>query len=496
MDDDSSPFIRILRTAALWLLLGGLSWWAFYSFAPVDPSGDSVIAVPGAHAQGAEDSTPTPDDSWDTYLPVWLIVLSLMLLALSSFFSGSEAAFFSIHRVRLRAMGEESGGTARKVARLMDNPGRLLTTILVGNTIVNVLIGLLLGTRVESAIHATWRELPDTLAYLGAIVGVTAALVLVGEITPKVLAVRTSERFARTVAWPLALIDQVIKPVRDGLLRFTDFLFRVTRFAELRAAPFITDEEFKSVFTNETAGEAIEEDERQMIRGILEFTDAQLREILVPRPDVVALSRDNTVADALNSFRKNAFSRMPVYGENLDQICGVVVMKDLLPHITQSNTDIRLGELVRPAFFAPETMTIRQFVREARQRRAHIAVVVDEYGGTEGIATLHDALEEVVGDIHEENEQDTLPYRELGNDTFRVEGNLPLDELSDLLGIPFEDSEHETVAGYLMGHSDKVLEVEDTFEVNGAEFVIEACKGKRVSSMRVRVLSRPGEEGA
>lgn len=495
MDEDGSPFIRILRTAAIWLLLGGLGWWAFYSFAPADTSGGGISAVQSAHAQGIAELPTVMDETWQTYLPVWLIATSVMLLALSSFFSGSEAAFFSIHRVRLRAMGEEEGGTARKVARLMDNPGRLLTTILVGNTIVNVLIGLLLGTRVESAIHATWNTLPDTLAYLYAIIGVTAALVLVGEITPKVLAVRTSERFARTVAWPLALIDQLIKPVRNGLLWFTDFLFRVTRFSELRAAPFITDEEFKSVFTNETAGEAIEEDERQMIRGILEFTDAQLREILVPRPDVVALSRDDTVADALESFRKNAFSRMPVYEENLDHICGVVVMKDLLPNITQSKTDVKLGELVRPAFFAPETMTIRQFVTEARQRRAHIAVVVDEYGGTEGIATLHDALEEVVGDIYEENEQDTLPYRSLGNDTFRVEGSFPIDELSELLGIAMEDTEHETVAGYLMSHSDKVLEVEDTFEVNGAEFVVEACKGNRVSALRVRVLKRPDGEG-
>ena len=495
MDEDSSPFIRILRTAAFWLLFGGLSWWAFYSFAPTDTSGGGLTAVQSAHAQSPAESKPANDETWGTHLPVWLIITSVGLLALSSFFSGSEAAFFSIHRVRLRAMGEEPGGTARKVARLMENPGRLLTTILVGNTIVNVLIGLLLGTRVESAIKIQWKDLPDVMAYLYAIVSITAALVLVGEITPKVLAVRTSERFARTVAWPLSAVDTLIKPVRNGLLRFTDFLFRVTRFAELRAAPFITDEEFKSVFTQEAAGEAIEEDERQMIRGILEFTDAQLREILVPRPDVVALSRDDTVADALESFRKNAFSRMPVYEENLDHICGVVVMKDLLPNITQSKTDTKLGELVRPAFFAPETMTIRQFVTEARQRKSHIAVVVDEYGGTEGIATLHDALEEVVGDIYEEDEQDTLPYRALGNDTFRVEGNFPIDDLSELLGIAMEDTDHETIAGYLMSHSDKVLEVEDTFEVNGTEFVVEACKGNRVSTLRVRVLKRPDEEG-
>lgn len=493
MDDDSSPYIRILRTMVLWAVFGGVSWWAFYSFAPAT-DGPAGFAVSSAQAQAADGGEEIAKASWQTFLPLWLIGMALVLLALSAFFSGSEAAFFSIHRVRLRAMGEDSSATPRKVAQLMESPGRLLTTILVGNTIVNVLIGLTLGTRVESAMKAAWG-VPEAVAYLGAIVGVTAALVLVGEITPKVLAVRTGEMFARAVVWPLTGLDHLIGPLRNGLLRLTDFLFRVTRFTELRAAPFITDDEFKSVFMNEAAAEAIEEDERQMIRGILEFTDAQLKEILVPRPDVMALQCDETVADALNAFREHAFSRMPVYDEDLDHISGVVVMKDLLPYIMKANTDVKLRGLVRPAFFAPETMTVRQFVTEARQRRAHIAIVVDEYGGTEGIATLHDALEEVVGDIHEEDEQSSLPYRKLGRDTFRVEGSMPTDELSELLGIPIEDEEHETVAGYLMGHSDTIPQVGDRFETDGAEFTVEACQGNRVETLKVRVLDRPPEVG-
>lgn len=495
MDDDSSPYIRILRTGAFWLLFGGLGLWTVYSFVPAGTPGGGFAAVAPAYAQDAgEPAIAVAGATWQTYLPIWLIALSVALLASSSFFSGSEAAFFSIHRVRLRAMGEEASGTSRKVARMMANPGRLLTTILIGNTIVNVLIGILLGTRVESAISVTWG-VSEAAAYGLAILVVTAALVLIGEITPKVLAVRTGETFARTVVWPLSAFDELLKPLRNSLLQFTNFLFRITRFAQLRAAPFITDQEFESVFMNESANEAIEEDERLMIRGILKFTDAQIREILVPRPDVVALSREGTVADALESFRENAFSRMPVFDEDLDHICGVVVMKDLLPNITRGETDAKLSDLMRSAFFAPETMTVRQFVTEARQRRAHIAIVVDEYGGTEGIATLHDALEEVVGDIHEENEESTLPYRKLGGDAFHVEGNLPLDELSALLELPFEDTEHETVAGYLMGHFDKILEVGDRLETNGAEFVVEECQGTRVSTLRVRVIDRPDEEG-
>ena len=183
-----------------------------------------------------------------------------------------------------------------------------------------------------------------------------------------------------------------------------------------------------------------------------------------------------------------------MYEEDLDHIQGVIVMKDLLPLIMRSETDRRLRELARPAFFAPESMTVQQFVTEARLRRVHIAIVVDEYGGTEGLATLHDALEEVVGDIHEEDEQEALPYRVLDKDTFRVEGNFPLDELSELLEMRLEDEEHETVAGYLMGHSDKVLEKGDRVEADGLAFMVEAVQGNRVEAVRVRVVDRPDPE--
>jgi CBS domain containing-hemolysin-like protein len=411
----------------------------------------------------------------------------VLLLCCSGFFSGSETAFFSIHSLRLRAMAEEETLTGATVARLMENPSRLLTTILVGNMIVNVLIGVLLGTRVETMLtpHFEWEPAPYLLA-----VGITTAvLVTFGEILPKVFAVSTGEAFARAAVLPLLAADRVLAPVRDSLLQFTEFLFRVAHFHDFHAAPFITDEEFKSVLAQDDVNGVLEEDERLMIRGILEFRDALLREILVPRPDVVCLPDDATVADALEMLRENAYSRMPVYNDNLDNVSGILVAKDLMPSYAKGEMDQPVRKFVRPCHFVPETMTVQQFVNDARRHHAHMAIVVDEYGGTEGIVTLEDALEEVVGDILHEEEETEAELQRIDDRVYRVGGSANLDDLNEELGIELEDEAHETLAGYLMDQMEKVPEPGDEVTSADARFVVEACEGKRALTVRIELLS-------
>ena len=225
-----------------------------------------------------------------------------------------------------------------------------------------------------------------------------------------------------------------------------------------------------------------------MIQGILEFSDAVLREILVPRPDVAALPEDATVREALALHREREFSRMPVFADNLDHVTGLLVAKDLLPSFAKGELSRRIDTLSRPVHFVPETMTVQQFVKDAQRHRAHLAVVVDEYGGTAGIVTLEDAIEQVVGEIMDEDEQEVLQYEKIAPDTYRVEGGLSLDELSEEIGIVLEDEEHETVAGFLMKQTDKVPEPGDEFSHDGLRFTVEACDGKRVSSVRIQIV--------
>ncbi|MCP4640844.1 MAG: HlyC/CorC family transporter [bacterium] len=452
---------------------------------PADEAGQQGHSTPGddnpeTHHLGAD---------WTDALPFSVLCAVAVLVAFSAFFSGSETAFFSIHRIRLRAMREEKGLTARLVTSMMDRPGKLLTTILLGNMIVNVLIGVLLGTRTEDLLE-TQFGLPVPLAYLLAVAVCTSVLVLFGEIGPKVFAVHTGERFARLASIPLLAVDKALAPVRDSLIMFTNGLFRVTRFHELRAAPFITDAELKSALSDGEAHGVIEEDERQMIQGILEFSDAFVREILVPRPDVIALPEDATVSEALDLLRDREFSRMPIFKDDLDHVTGLLVVKDLLPGFATGELSKPVRELARPVHFVPETMTVQQFVSDAQRHRAHLAVAVDEYGGTAGIVTLEDAIEQVVGDIMDGDEQEEPGYEKLDDNLYLVEGGLSLDELNELIGASLEDEEHETVAGLLMNLTDKVPEPGDEILHDGIQFTVEACDGKRVSSLRIRILRR------
>lgn len=416
----------------------------------------------------------------------------LLLLALSAFFSGCEVAFFSIHQVRLRGMREEGDLFARMVANLMQHPIRLLNTILIGNMIVNILISVILPPKLELIIEDGFHA-PQSISYILTVCLSTVILVFFGEITPKVFAVRTAEVFARTAVVPLRAVDWTLTPVRWSAVKFTEFLFRVTRFDRIQPAPFITDREFLSVLSDSEAQGVIEQEEGQMIQGIIEFGDAYLREILVPRPDVVSVSYSASVAEARELFRKHEFSRMPVHDEDLDHIRGVLVIKDLLQSIAEGRLDEQIGPLARPANFVPETMTLREFVKDAQRKRMHLSIVVDEYGGTEGIATLEDAIEEVVGDIRGEEVESEL-YKRLGKGLYVVDGGLPLDEFCDLIGIDLEDKDHETVAGFFIDHTNKVPQKGDHLACDDIVFTVEEVDGKRASSLHVRVLRELKQE--
>lgn len=455
---------------------------------PVGRSAPSGDAVEAAVASGAGVQPLTP--AWsETLSPAVLAVVAILLLC-SAFFSSSETALFSLHKLRVRSMREEEDVSGKLVAGMLDSPGRILTTILVGNMIVNVLIGVVLGTRVELALERAGMD-PPALAYVVAVLLTTAVLVVFGEILPKVFAVGAAEPLARAVAVPLTVIDKAFTPLRDALLGITDLVLRLARFHEVRAAPFITDEELRAVLTHGETRGVIEEEERQMIQGILEFSDAMLREILVPRPDVVAVPATATLREALEVLRESQYSRMPVYEDDLDHIVGLLVGKDMLPYVARGDLDRPVKSIMRPIHFVPETMTVQAFVKDAQRHRAHLAVVVDEYGGTAGTVTLEDAMEEVVGDIMDEGEREEPEYERVGEGEYRVDGGFGLDELSELIHVKLEDNSHETVAGFLMNQTEKIPEVGDRFEHAGVLFTVETVDGKRASSVRVQILQRP-----
>lgn len=455
-----------------------------------------VVAVSFA-SWAADDAIGTGADSIFFYMPISLIISLLFLIVGSAYFSASEVAFFSLHKIRLRSMADSASFASRGVATLMLHPGKLLITILIGNMIVNVLISVLLPTKMVLVFEKIYA-LPTALAYVLTVILSTFFLVFFGEIMPKVIAVRFSETFAKVAVIPMLVFDKLFNPIRISVLVFTSFLFKITRFDDIKAAPFITDDEFFSVLTESEAQGVIEEEEGQMIQGILESGDAMLREILVPRPDIIAIERSDTVGRALEVFKEHEFSRMPVYEENMDNITGLLLAKDILPFVFKGELDHSLSSLVRDVNFVPLTMTIQAFMRDAQHKRMHLAIVADEFGGTEGLVTLEDAIEEIVGDIQDVSDEPEPPkFTTLSEKVFRVDGGLPLDELSEQLSVNLEDGSHETVAGFFMEHSQKIAEKGDQLVHAGVQFEVEHVDGKRISSFKVELLEDvPKEDSA
>jgi CBS domain containing-hemolysin-like protein len=447
-----------------------------------------------AAGDGAAGAVVAP---WFTILTPNLLLVAAVLAGLSAFFSASEVAYFSLHKVKLRAMGESPVLLDRLAARNMDQPGALLATLLMGNTIVNVLLGTVLGEPMAQVFERSFL-MPTARSYALSVAVTTAGLLLTCEVFPKVLVLRHNAGFAQAAAFPVFVVDHLMRPLRAGIMAFVAFLFRITRFSELPPAPFMTDDEFRAVLEDSKASGVIEEEERQMIQGIIEFSDTTVREILVPRPDMIALSAAATAAEALEVVREHEYSRMPVYRDDLDDIVGVLHAKDLLPLAESGKLDMLIQDVARPAHFVPETMSLADFLKTAQRLHSHLALVVDEYGGTRGMVTLQDALREVVGDIGEEDDGLELLCETLGTGRYRVDGALPLEDLENLVGIVVDDEEHTTVAGFLMSKSEKIPEVGDEIIYAGVRFRIEQVREKRV--MRVLIDCPPelaaGEDGA
>ncbi len=474
---------------------------------PSQEQGGEAVAVDAATpelqvASSAGAKELPPDAENEPPFPPAVLTIVIILLLLSAFFSGSETAFTSLHKIRLRALSEEQTATGPLIARMMDNPAELLTTILVGNALVNVLIGVSLGGRMDILLGQTFASFGmsdyfDVAAtsYVLAVLLTTGILVFFGEVLPKVIAVTAPEKYARVACIPLYAADWLLSPLRQGSLWVTSVVFRVTRFSELQAAPFITDDELKAVLFDTEQKGLIPEEDLQMIEGILDFTDKRIREILTPRPDVIAINADASIDDALAMLREHEHSRMPVYQEDLDHVIGVLVIKDVLPRVARGEVHLEVRRFCRKAFFVPETMPVHEFVKFAQRRRTHLAVAVDEYGGTAGIVTLEDALEEVVGDIFDEGEVETSMVQPISDTEFRIDGGISLEELTANTGFqPEEETEHNTISGFLMEKAERVLIEGDAITVNGGVFTVEQMEGHRVVSLHMALVAPSGEE--
>lgn len=416
---------------------------------------------------------------------LFAIVLAVFLLGMSAFASGSEIAFFSLSPSDLNSMDPEKNSKDRNIEFLREDSERTLATILVTNNFVNVTIIMLCNFIFGSIIdfgNAYW------LQFLCITVLLTFLLLLFGEIMPKVFARQNPLSFcrsfvggilfARKLFWPIETILLRSSVVAEHILRKDNHVLSVD---ELGQALDLTDK-------NEI------KDEQSMLRGIIRFGDESVKEIMTSRKDVVDIDIKTPFSKVVKCIVENNYSRIPVYQDNSDNIRGVLYIKDLLLHIGKPDT-FRWQSLIRPPYFVPETKKVDDMLREFQDNRVHIAIVVDEFGGTSGIVTLEDVLEEIVGEIHDEYDDDDKTYRRINSNTYVFDGKTLLSDFSRILNIPddeFSDIEGEadTLAGLMLEMKGDFPSVHETFEYDNFLFEILEISERRIASVKVVIKDK------
>jgi putative hemolysin len=408
----------------------------------------------------------------------WILVAAIVVLfAVSALVALAETAFTRANRIRMLALVEEGNKRAQQLVEMLDSPVSTLNSVLLVVLAAQLGAATLVGVLLEHLLGAVGVA-------VGTFVEVGVFFVF-AEVAPKTYAVQHTERAALRVT-PLLHFLTNFPPMRllsRGLIGLANV---VLPGRGLRQGPFVTEEEIRTMADVAAEEQAIESQERRLIHSIFEFGDTLVREVMTPRPDMVAVEADDTVASAIQQAIDRGFSRLPAYEDSTDNIIGLVYLKDLvsLDRAGRGSDPVRVA--VRPAVFVPEQKRVAELLREMQQKQFHMAMVIDEYGGTAGLVTMEDLLEEIVGEIADEYDRDEPQLERLGDGELRVPGRTPIDDVNEELDVELPSDEWDTVGGLLFNLLGHVPEEGETVCFQGLEFRAERVQGHRIVSVYVR----------
>ncbi|NWG14058.1 MAG: HlyC/CorC family transporter, partial [Acidobacteria bacterium] len=415
-------------------------------------------------------------------LVIYFILLGFSLL-LSLFFSASETAFMTVDRLRLKYQAEAGDKAAQAVRGIVSRPERLLGVILLGNNVSNIAAASIVTLLVTTYAPRGYVEKGSVAA--SALL--TLFILIFCELTPKVIAASQPEMLTRRLLSPLRLSIWLLSPfarlaalLADRLVRLVGMSSSVNPFAHA-----LSEEEIRAIIES-SASATIAEERKEMLSNVFQIGATRVRGVMIPRMEVTAAEVDTPIADILALVRKTNYSRIPIYRGNFDNILGILNVKDLLQYL-QDPGEIDLSALLRPAHFVPDTARLDSVLREFQSMHLHMAVVVDEFGGVEGIVTLEDLLEEIVGEIRDEHDTETDSVRELAPNLFAVTGNLPVKDFNRFFEtkIP-ESSDYSTVVGFLQGRTGRLLREGELVRYKDLTFAIEKTEGFKTLSIRVQ----------
>src|SRR6266550_1768425 len=412
----------------------------------------------------------------------WMeVIVMLLCFVLAAMASGTETALTSVGRLRVRYLAEQGSKAAATLQRLRADPNRFLSTVLFTNTLALIVAST--ATALLSAslytrwgVPAEWRlwlTLADSVA-------LSIVLLILAEVTPKTLALANAERVALAAAVPVDRLATFLSPILWGVT----LISRALTGGRAARAPYLTEEELiTALHVSEEAG-VIEEQEHQMIHGIIEIGDKTVREIMIPRTDIVAVDREAQLRDIVKLFKQHRHTRMPVFEHDIDHVVGLIHTKDLLLFYTLSSSrKFDMDKVLRPIEFTPEQKKVDELLNDMRTKKVHMMIVVDEYGGTAGLVTLEDLLGEI-RDEYDTAEQEDLVI--INDHEARVDAGFPLEELNERLHLGIEESgDYDSVGGYVHSVLGKIAEEGDSFQSGRAKWIVEKVKGRRIETTRL-----------
>ncbi|HBG1605464.1 TPA: HlyC/CorC family transporter, partial [Clostridioides difficile] len=396
------------------------------------------------------------------------IIFLIVLLIGSAFFSASETALMSLSKIRIRYMQDEGVKGAKLVSSLIENPNKLLSSILVGNNVVNIA-----ATSISTSLFiGLMGEKGVALA-----TAVMTVLVLIfGEITPKTIAANNSEKVSLLVSKPIKAIIFILRPIVWIFNIITNIIFKLFGITNKGAKSFITEEELKTMVNVSHEEGVLEMEEREIINNVFEFGDMQAKNAMVQRIDMVAIDMEDSYDEIIQVFKTEKLSRMPVYEETIDDIVGILNIKDIIFLSDEEIESFDIKNYMREPFFTYEFKKITQLLEEMKLEKSQMAIVVDEYGGTSGLLTIEDLVEVIVGDIEDEYDEEEDEIQVIKEDEYIVDGSTKIGDVNELIGVNLESEEFDSIGGFIIGHLSRLPEENEVIEVDNIRFCIESIE--------------------
>lgn len=417
------------------------------------------------------------------------IIILFILLLLSAFFSAAETAFISFGRHHFQKIAKKDERKAKRLQFWFENPDRILVTTLIGNNIVNISASVIAATLTYRCLHRIGATL---------VTGIMTFVVLVFcEIIPKSLAKKYSEKIAYYFTFPVMFFCIILTPVAKFLMGISHLFIRLFGGRIDNIIPVITEEDIKAmVIAGEEEG-IIEEEERDMIDSIFELGNKMVREIMTPRVNIVAVEENTTPEEVMMVMAREGYSRIPVYRESIDRIIGIVYIKDIIAHKIEGSDrieGIQIKDIMRETYFVPESKKVNELMRELQEKKMQMAIVVDEYGGTAGLVTMEDLVEEIVGEIADEYKKEPKELYLLPDGDFLVSGSMEIEKVNEEIGVDIPEGKFETLAGFVLDRFGKFPVKGESFVYNNYQFTVQEADRKKVRMMKIKKVKEETNE--